>query len=48
MYLKQFIDKKFKKPGKSPDLGAGDFSDVSHLKQLKWDCDGVDITTNVY
>ncbi len=47
IYLKQFIDKKFKKPGKSLDLGAGDFSDVSHLKQLKWDCDGVDITTNV-
>jgi len=46
-YLKQFINKKFKKPCKALDLGAGNFSDVSYLKQLKWNCDGVDITTNV-
>jgi hypothetical protein len=31
-YLKIFISKKFKKPGKALDLGAGEFFDVICLK----------------
>ena len=46
-YLKKFIKKKFKKSGKALDLGAGDFFDVACLKQLGWECEGVDITTGV-
>lgn len=45
--LKEFIDKKFNKPGKALDLGAGEFSDVLELKELGWECDGVDIKTGV-
>jgi len=45
--LKKFIDEKFKKQGKSLDLGAGDFFDVACLKQLGWKSDGVDIKTGV-
>lgn len=33
-YLKNFISKKFKKPSKALDLGAGDFFDVTCLKRL--------------
>ena len=47
IYLKKFITKKFKKPGKALDLGAGDFFDVACLKQLKWKCKGVDIKTGI-
>ena len=45
--LKNFIDEKFKKPGKALDLGAGDFFDVACLKQLGWKCEGVDKKTGV-
>ena len=47
VYLKKFISEKFKKPGKVLDLGAGDFSDIAWLKQLKWRCEGVDIKTGI-
>ncbi len=47
IYLKKFIEEKFKKPGKALDLGAGDFSDVIGLRQLGWECEGVDIKTGV-
>ncbi|PIR68514.1 hypothetical protein COU49_00525 [Candidatus Nomurabacteria bacterium CG10_big_fil_rev_8_21_14_0_10_35_16] len=47
IYLKKFITKKFKKPGKALDLGAGDFFDVACLKQLKWECRGVDLKTGI-
>jgi len=46
-YLKKFIEEKFKKPGKALDLGAGDFFDVACLKQLGWECEGVDMKTGV-
>ncbi len=46
-YLKNFIRGKFKKPGKALDLGAGDFFDVACLRQLGWECEGVDIQTGV-
>ena len=46
-YLKEFIRKKFNKPGKALDLGAGDFFDVACLKQLRWKCEGVDIKTGI-
>jgi len=47
VYLKNFIIKKFKKPGKALDLGAGDFFDIACLKQLGWKCEGVDIKKDV-
>ena len=46
-YLKNFISKKFKKPGKALDLGAGDFTDVVFLKNIDWECEGVDIKTGI-
>ncbi len=47
IYLKKFIDEKFKKPGKALDLGAGEFFDVACLKQIGWKCEGVDIKNGV-
>lgn len=47
IYLKKFIEQKFRKPGKALDLGAGDFFDVACLRQLGWKCEGVDIKTGV-
>lgn len=47
IYLKIFINVKFKKPGKALDLGAGDFSDITDLKKLGWQGEGVDIKTGV-
>lgn len=44
-FLKNFIEEKFKSPEKALDLGAGDLFDVLGLKQLGWQCDGVDIKT---
>ncbi len=46
-FLKKFIAAKFKNPGKALDLGAGDFSDITHLEQLGWRGEGVDIKTGV-
>jgi len=37
----------FKKSGKALDLGAGDFIDVAGLKELDWECEGVDIKTGI-
>ncbi len=45
IYLKKFIKKTIKKPGKVLDLGAGDFSDIACLKHLGWKCEGVDKKT---
>lgn len=47
IYLRKFVKEKFKKQSKALDLGAGDFFDVACLKQLGWECDGVDIKTGV-
>lgn len=47
VYLKEFVKKNFKTPGKALDLGAGDFFDVACMKHLGWDCTGVDLTTGV-
>ena len=47
IYLKKFLNKKFKNPGKALDLGAGNFSDIKDLKQLGWEGEGVDIKTGV-
>lgn len=42
LYLKKFVEEKFKKQGKALDLGAGDFFNVACLRQLGWKCEGVD------
>ena len=42
IFLENFINDKFKKPGKALDLGAGKFFDVACLKQLGWEAYGVD------
>lgn len=47
IYLKDFVDEKFKKPGRALDLGAGEFFDVACMKQLGWKCEGVDIKSGV-
>ena len=47
IYLKKFMDAKFKKPGKALDLGAGNFLDITDLKKLGWQGEGVDIKTGV-
>lgn len=47
IYLKNFINKHFEKPGKALDLGAGSFWSVTSLKQIGWDCEGVDIKTGI-
>lgn len=46
-YLRNFIKGKFKKSGKALDLGAGEFFDVACLKQLGWQCEGVDLKTGI-
>jgi methyltransferase family protein len=46
-YLQQFVEGKFQKPGKSLDLGAGDFEDVNFLKNNGWQSDGVDLTGGI-
>lgn len=46
-YLQKFVKDNFSLPGKSLDLGAGQFIDVSELKKLGWDADGVDLSTGV-
>ncbi len=47
IYLENFVNTKFKKPGKALDLGAGKFFNVACLKQLGWKCEGVDKSTGV-
>ncbi len=47
IYLEKFIKEKFIKPGKALDLGAGGFSDINYLRNMKWDCEGVDIKIGV-
>jgi hypothetical protein len=47
IFLEQFIKHEFKKPGKALDLGAGNFFDITCLKQLGWKCVGVDKNTGV-
>lgn len=42
IFLKNFVNKTYKTPGKALDLGAGKFSDVVFLRQLGWDVIGVD------
>ena len=46
-YLKKFIDAKFQNPGKALYLGAGDLSDITYLKRLGWEGEGVDIKTGI-
>jgi len=41
-FLIKFVKKKFTKPGKSLDLGAGKCSNVALLNDLGWKCKGVD------
>lgn len=47
IYLENFINEKFKKPGKALDLGAGEFCDVNYLEKKGWRCEGVDKLTGV-
>ena len=42
IFLEKFVKEKFKKPGKALDLGAGEFHDVDGLRNLGWNCRGVD------
>lgn len=46
-YLKTFVEKTFPKPENALDLGAGDMTDVLALRDLGWDCVGVDKLTGV-
>jgi len=46
-YLEQFVKNNFEKSGKALDLGAGDFSDVSGLEKMGWECEGVDIKKGI-
>lgn len=46
-YLKKFIESKFNTKGTALDLGAGEFFDVACLKQMGWNCEGVDKKTGV-
>ncbi len=43
--LKQFAKKHFSRGGKALDLGCGDGTDVDGLREIGWECDGVDILT---
>ena len=43
--LKHFVTKYFLKGGKALDLGSGDGTDLRGLKEMGWECDGVDIIT---
>ena len=43
--LKHFIVRHFLKGGKALDLGSGDGTDLRGLKEMGWECDGVDIIT---
>ena len=43
--LKYFVTEYFSKSGKALDLGCGDGTDVEGLKNMGWECDGVDIIT---
>ncbi|MBL7022066.1 class I SAM-dependent methyltransferase [Patescibacteria group bacterium] len=45
--LQNFIAKKYIKPGKALDLGAGQFEDVKGLSKLGWKAEGVDINMGV-
>ena len=45
--LKQFVTEYFSKSGKALDLGCGDGIDVEALKNIGWECDGVDIITGI-
>ena len=47
IFLENFVNDKFKKPGKALDLGAGKFFDVACLKQLGWEAHGVDKLTGI-
>jgi hypothetical protein len=47
LYLLDFINRKFDKPGTALDLGAGQFFDVACLRQLGWECDGVDLSMGI-
>ena len=47
IFLEKFVDRKFKKPGKALDLGAGKFYDVACMRQQGWKCEGVDKRTGV-
>ena len=43
--LKHFVTKYFLKGSKALDLGSGDGTDLRGLKEMGWECDGVDIIT---
>lgn len=47
IFLKKFIEKKFVKPGKALDLGAGKLFNVALLSKLGWKCKGVDKNTGI-
>lgn len=47
IFLEKFVKDHFSKPGAALDLGAGKFFDVACMKQLGWECDGVDLNMGV-
>ena len=47
VFLEYFVSQNFPKAGKALDLGAGKFFDVARMKQLGWQCEGVDINMGV-
>ncbi len=46
-FLKNYVDEKFRKPGRALDLGSGDNTDVNGLRKIGWSCEGVDLKTGV-
>lgn len=47
IFLEKFVTDHFSKPGTALDLGAGKFFDVACMRQLGWECDGVDLNMGV-
>lgn len=46
-YLKTFVKNTFGEPGSALDLGAGDMTDVFAMREMGWNCFGVDKLTGI-
>lgn len=47
IFLEKFVKETFSKAGRALDLGAGNFFDVACMRQMGWECEGVDLNTGV-